>query len=90
MISQNLLIDATGQLKTTCTTLVIAVATFVDLLRLDQYLKTFHHVLLGFVLLAHLPFHFFKQLFKLWNCLSFCSLWLSMASLTSLQFVSIS
>ena len=62
--SQNWLADVTGQLKTTCVTLMNAV-TFEVLLRLDQcFKKVFHHVLFEFDILAHL-FHFSKQLFKL-------------------------
>ena len=56
-VSQNWQADVTGQLKTTCATLENVVA-FGVLLGQTSASKVFHHVLFGFVLLPHLPFHF--------------------------------
>ena len=87
-VSQNWLADVTGQLKTTCTTLGNTVA-FWGSARLDQlFQKSF--IIFYLDLFYSFPTFFQTALQTLELLLFLLSLWLSMTSLTSLQFFSIS
>ena len=87
-VSQNWLADVTGQLKTTCITLWECSCCLLEFTKVRPVLKkSFIMLCLYLFYLAHLPFYFSNnshQTLELFLFLLF--LWLSMTSLTSLQF----